>query len=373
MSNQQEIRTAVIGLGAMGSVHAKRLFNKEISGLKLSAVCDRQTSQSASFPAVRFYSDWQKLITSKELDAVIIATPHYDHAAMSVEALRQGLHVLVEKPMGVRKSDCEELLRAHAASDRILAVMLSMRVRPLYQKIRGMIRAGELGALHRVTWIATDWFRTQAYYRSSDWRGTWKGEGGGLLLNQCPHQLDLWCWMFGLPNEVSAFCTEGRYHDIETEDDVTAFLSYDDGMRGVFIASTGESPGTNRLEVVGENGKLIAEDGKLIFFRNAEPMTAFSHKTATLMGTVKFEQTEIPLSPPSVGHVGLMQNFADAIRQEVPLLAPGTEGIQGVELANAMHLSSWKHEPVSLPLNTGLFDQLLRLKIEQEELATSAA
>lgn len=369
----KNIRTAVVGLGAMGTLHARKLLAHEISGLELAAVCDRHAGRSADFPGVPFHAEWRKLLSTGGIDAVLIATPHYDHASMAIEALQRGLHVLVEKPMGVRKSDCEALLRAHAGTDRVLSVMLSMRVRPVFQKIRAMIQEGELGALRRITWIATDWFRSQAYYRSSGWRGTWKGEGGGLLLNQCPHQLDLWNWMFGMPNEVTAICQEGRYHDIGTEDDVTALLGYDDGMTGVFISSTGESPGTNRLEVIGENGKLIAEGGKLHFSRNVEPMTAFSNKTASLMGTVECHQSEIELPSAPSGHVGIMQNFAAAILRGEPLLAPGAEGIHGVELANAMHLSGWTRSPVRLPIDTGHYNRLLDEKIAQETLEASAA
>lgn len=373
MSDNKCVRMGVVGLGAMGRVNARKLINGEIPGLKLAAICDHHAALAADFPDVRFFSDWRELISSGLVDAVLIATPHYDHVEVSVAALKSGLHVLVEKPMAVRKSDCAELLRVHASSDRVLSVMLSMRARPMFQKIREMVRSGELGTLRRVTWIATDWFRTQAYYRSSSWRGTWKGEGGGLLLNQCPHQLDMWCWLFGMPDQVAASCDEGRYHDIETEDDVTAFLNYDTGTRGVFISSTGESPGTNRLEVIGENGKLVAENGKLVFFRNLEPMTEYSHKTKELMGLVAFEEVEIELAPARNGHVVLMENFAAAILHGDPLLAPGVEGIHGVELANAMHLSSWTQAPVRLPMETAAYDQLLEQKISQAQWEKSAA
>lgn len=365
---RQKIRTAIVGVGVMGTSHARHILEGRVPGLELAAVCDPNPAALSRFDGVPQFTDYEQMLADASLDAVIIATPHFDHIPMGIRALSRGLHVLVEKPLAVHKEACAEFLKAASCTNLVASVMLSMRARPLFQKIRSMIQGGELGTLRRVDWIATDWFRTENYYQLSSWRGTWKGEGGGLLLNQCPHQLDLWWWMFGQPDQITAFCTEGRYHDIETEDDITAVLSYEDGLKGVFVSSTGESPGTNRLEIAGENGRLIAEGNQLVFSRNEEPMSVFSKRSNLPMNRPAFANEEIPIEPPAKsGHETIMQNFADAILHGKPLLSPASEAIHAVEIANAMHLSSWLQTSVALPIDAALFRRHLNKRITQSE------
>jgi predicted dehydrogenase len=275
-------------------------------------------------------------------------------------ALAAGLHVLVEKPISVHKADCERLIAAHRNERQVFAAMFNQRTDPAYRRIRALVGDGELGEIRRLNWIITDWFRTAAYYASGGWRATWAGEGGGVLLNQCPHNLDLLQWMFGLPVRVRAFCHFGRYHDIEVEDDVTAYLEFANGATGVFIASTGEAPGTSRLEVAAEGGRVVYERDELRFARNAVPMSEFSRTAPQAFARPECADCVVPLSDHGGQHNEILQNFADAILDGQPLIAPAREGIRSVELANAMLMSTWLDRTVELPLDGARYARLLR-------------
>lgn len=363
-----KVRVGIIGLGGMGSAHANAIFSGKIPGCELSAVSDQDGSKAANFPGVSFFEDGGALITSGEVDAVVIATPHYAHTTLGIAALKAGLHVLVEKPISVHKADAEKLLAAHTDREQIFGAMFNVRPDPCYQKVRELVRGGELGKIRRVNWIVTTWFRTEAYYASGGWRATWKGEGGGVLLNQCPHNLDLYQWIFGMPSKVRGFCQFGRYHNIEVEDDVTAYFEYPDGCSAVFIASTGESPGTNRLEVVGEQGRLTLENGALRYLRNEMPMSKYSETTKDRFGSLPYWDVSIPVTPASeFGNISILKNFADAILHGKPLLAPAHEGIRSVELGNAILYSSLTEKTVSLPLDGRAYERKLNELIKNSK------
>jgi predicted dehydrogenase len=278
---------------------------------------------------------------------------------------------LVEKPVGIQKSDVAAICQARRLDSQVMAVMFQQRTNPIFQKIRAMVRGGELGEIRRINWIVTDWFRPAAYYSTSRWRGTWAGEGGGLLLNQCPHQLDLWQWIFGMPCRIRAFCGFGRYHDIEVEDDVTAYLEYENGTSGVFIASTGESPGTNRLEIAGERGRLVYENGRLHHQQNASDMTVFSRQASAPFATLA--STTVPHTVIDTGgrHADVLANFAAAIRRGVPLIATLHEGINSLELANAMILSAWENRAIDLPLDSEWYARELAHRVKTSRLDDS--
>jgi predicted dehydrogenase len=362
MDNSNEIRLGVIGVGGMGTAHAKSVV--DIPRLRLAAVCDADPARFKFGPGVRTFEDSRDLIRSGEVDAVLIATPHYSHTTVGIDALENGLHVLVEKPISVHKSDCERLLAAHKGREgQVFAAMFNQRTDPFYQKIRGLILGGELGEIRRVNWIITNWFRTAAYYASGGWRATWAGEGGGVLLNQCPHNLDLLQWLFGMPVSVRAFCRFGQYHKIEVEDDVTAYLVFKNGATGVFIASTGEAPGTNRLEIAGERGKLVYENDRLTFTRNEVEMSAFSRAAKGGFVTPEVWNVAIPVSGHGEQHIGILKNFADAILDGAAVIAPAEEGIHSVELANAMLYSTFTGQTVELPLDGAEYERhLAKLK-----------
>ena len=357
------VRLGIIGLGSMGGAHAEWIVAGKVSRCELTAVCDPGEPGRQRFPKMQGFARSEELVRSGLVDAVLIATPHYSHTPIGMDALEQGLHVLVEKPISVHKADCERLIAAHTNREQVFAAMLNQRTDPYYQKVRAMVRGGELGELRRINWIITNWFRTQAYYASGGWRATWAGEGGGVLLNQCLHNLDLVWWMFGMPAKVSGFCQMGRYHDIEVEDDVTAYFEFPNGTTAVFITSTGEAPGTNRLEVAGERGRLVYENDALVFARNEVSMSEFSRTSRERFATPP--TTEHKFTFPNHGgqHIEVLQNFVDAILDGKALIAPAPEGIHSVELANAILLSSAQKATIELPLDATAYEQFLKEKV----------
>ena len=303
------------------------------------------------------------------MDAVIIATPHFQHTTLGIAALEAGVHVMVEKPISSHKADAERLIAVHARHPEVVfAGMFQLRTEPRYLEIRKLIESRELGELVRVNWIATDWYRTEAYYASGGWRATWKGEGGGVLLNQCLHQLDTLQWLCGMPKRVRGFCQLGRFHQIEVEDNVTAYLEWANGATGVFTSSTGEAPGTNRFEIVGTKGKLVLENNQIIFTRNATDMVEFSQTAKQGFTKPETRREEIPFTDATLPHAVMLQNFVNAILDQAPLIAPGEEGIHSVELANAMLYSSLLDQTLSLPMDSSAWEQKLNQLIAASKL-----
>ena len=352
----------------MGGHHAREVLAGKIPGLELGAVCDQEPARLAGFASGLCFADAQAMYRSGQVDAVLIATPHFAHVPLGIAAFQAGLHVLVEKPVAVHKADALRLLAAAAAAPPLVfAAMFNQRTDPRYGRLRALLQSGELGAVRRVAWTVTDWFRTHAYYASGGWRASWAGEGGGVLLNQCPHHLDLWWWLFGAPAKVRAFCALGRHHPIEVEDEVSAFLEYPDGTTGVFVTSTGEAPGVNRLEVAAERGRVVLEAGQLSYWRNAQAASEFSRQSPQSFARPEAWEVRLPQAEgPGGQHGAILANFADAILHGAPLLAPGQEGLHSLELANAMLLSSLRQETVELPLDAAAYEQKL-----QELIATS--
>jgi predicted dehydrogenase len=360
------VRLGIAGLGSMGTNHARSILEGKIPRLQLAAVSDVAPAAARTFPGLPFFPTPEALIASGKIDAVLIVTPHYSHTSIGIAALRAGLHVLVEKPISVHKADAERLIAAHTNPRQIFAAMFNQRGDPYYQTIRRLIREGTLGPVRRFQWTVTDWFRPNAYYSTgAGWRATWQGEGGGVLLNQCPHNLDLLSWLFGQPDRVRAHCALGRYHPIEVEDDVTAFLEYDSGATGVFIASTGETPGSNRLEIAAENGRLVLESDRLVFTRNEAPMSEICRTALDAFPKLKTTTEEIACDGHGRQHAAIMENFTEAILDGRPLIAPAAEGLYSVELANAMLLSSFENRTVDLPLDAAHYEKVLQRKIAE--------
>lgn len=347
----KEVRLGVIGLGNMGTAHAKAVLSGKVPGSRLAAVCDADPARLRPFDPVRGFTDEAKMMASGEIDAVLIATPHFAHTPIGIAALKAGLHVLVEKPISVHKADCQRLIAAHTSKKQVFGAVFNLRTNPYYKKIRELVRGGTLGEIRRVVWTVTTWFRSAAYYSSGGWRATWAGEGGGVLLNQCPHNLDLYQWLFGMPDKVRGFCQFGRFHDIEVEDDVTAYFEHKNGMTGVFITSTGEAPGVNRLEISGENGRLVCENDTLTFVRNEVPMSEFCRTTSSSFGTPPVWNISIPVGPGNDMHLEILKNFSNAVLKGEKLVAPAAEGIHSVELANAILLSTFEGKTVEMPMS----------------------
>lgn len=357
----KEVRLGVIGLGNMGSSHIANIEAGRISGMKLVAVCDIDPEKLAKYEGkYKTFADSKKLLRSGEVDAVMIETPHFSHTTIGIDALSLGIHTLVEKPISVHKADCEKLIAAHKNKKVVFAAMFNQRSDPHYIKLKEILDKGMLGEITRVNWIITDWYRSEHYYKTGGWRATWKGEGGGVLMNQCPHQLDLMQWLFGMPKTVRAFAELGKYHNIEVEDCVTAYLTYPNGATGVFITTTGEAPGTNRLEVCGEMGKIVIEGGKLTWYRNVVGQREFSRTTTQSFGCPENWKVEIPVNGNGGQHVTLLQDFIDAIRTGKKLMAPAEEGMRSVEINNAMMLSSFTEKTVTLPLDPSAYAKILK-------------
>lgn len=366
------LRLGLIGLGNIGRHHATYLLEGRVARCELTAVCNPTRSKLEPYAAkgLQTFTDPHALIASGAVDAVLIATPHYDHAPLGMAALDAGLHVMVEKPIAAHKADAERLLNcASRHTDRVLAGMFQLRVEPRYAKIRSLLQEGQLGRIQRVTWINTDWFRTETYYASGGWRATWKGEGGGVLLNQCLHNLDVLSWLFGPPSKVRGFCQFGQWHQIEVEDQVTAWFEYPDGSTGTFLSSTGEAPGTNRLEIAGSRGRLVLENNRLTFTRNTSDALEWSRTATVGFSKPDVWNVEIPFTDAPHPHATLLQNFVAAILDGTPLIAPGRDGLGSVELANAIVFSSLRGETLELPLSGAAWERELQQLITDSQFS----
>ncbi len=382
----EKVRFGIIGVGNMGSVHAKKLLQGEVENGMLSAVCDLKQEKLDRIKAleggdrVATFADYKELLASGLCDAVIVAVPHYFHPSISIDAMNAGLHVICEKPAGVYTKQVKEMNEVAQKSDKLFTMMFNQRTNCVYRKMHEMVQAGELGEIKRINWIITTWYRSQSYYDSGDWRATWSGEGGGVLFNQCPHQLDLLQWVTGMmPVRVHSFCHFGKWHDIEVEDDVTAYLEYENGATGVFVTSTADTPGTNRFEILGDKGKLVCEQkGKqfdLIFTKLAMPEREFNRTWTGGFGEPEKEAVTVETDGKDPQHVGIMNNFANAILGLEPLFVDGTEGIRGVELMDSMLLSTWLGKTVSLPIDGDLYLSELNKRIatgRRKEVGTGA-
>lgn len=355
-----KVRLGIIGVGNMGSGHAANILAGKCPEIELTAVADRrkarrQWAKDTLPEGTAIFEEGSDLIQSGLCDAVHICTPHYQHPTLAMEAFAAGLHVMCEKPAGVYTKAVREMNDAAEKSGKVFAMMFNQRTNCVYRKMHEMVHSGQLGELKRVNWIITDWYRTQIYYDSGDWRATWDGEGGGVLLNQCPHQLDLLQWICGLPKTVQAFCQEGKWHDIEVEDDVTAYLQFANGATGVFVTTTGDAPGTNRFEVTGTLGKLVCENDKLTFWKLAQDEREFCRTATEGFAQPQCQQVEVETDGENLQHVGVLNAFAGKILHGTPLVAEGTEGLGGLTLSNAMHLSSWLGRAVDIPFDEELF------------------
>ncbi len=367
-----KVRIGIVGYGNMGRSHAANLLKGQVKGGILAGICDisenkRKLIQELDKDLLVFEKA-EDMIASDDIDAILVATPHYDHPIIGIQGFKAGKHMLLEKPIGVYTKIIKDLNQAAEESEGLFTIMYNQRTNPVYQKVKDMVDSGELGDLIRIHWVITDWFRSEFYYQSGGWRATWKGEGGGVLINQCPHQIDLLQWMFGMPSKVRGFLSYGKYHDIEVEDDVTAYMEFENGATGMFVTSTGEAPGTNRLEVSGTKGKLVVEKNQLTFYRNRQDLFDFTKSSKEGFAKPENWTCTIPVEGHETGHVGIMQNFVDGILHGTQQLAPGQEGIKGLTISNAIHLSSWLDKEVTLPIDDELFYNLLQDKISKSKV-----
>jgi len=353
------VRFGIIGCGIMGKGHANSILDGKVSGAELTAVCDTDPAAlewaKEKCPGIKTFDNTAAIFDSGVIDAIVIATPHYDHPVIAVEALDKHIHVMVEKPAGVFTKSVREMNAKAAESDVVFAIMYNQRTSPIFRKMREMVQGGELGALKRTSWLITDWYRPQAYYNAGGWRATWKGEGGGVLINQCPHNLDLWQWICGMPKRVTAFAHNGKWHNIEVEDDVTAYVEYENGATGVFITSTADCPGNNRFEVLGDLGKIIFENDQLLHYKLETPEREFNRVNKEMFAAPAVEKLVIDCPGEYTQHPGVLAAFVEKINGKGELYAKGEEGINGLTISNAIHLSAWLGKTVELPLDEELF------------------
>ncbi|MBQ8861835.1 MAG: Gfo/Idh/MocA family oxidoreductase [Clostridia bacterium] len=365
----KKIKLGILGIGNIGGNHMRLIHEGKCPEVELCAVCDikpeRMDPVRERFgDSVAYFTQAEEMIASGKIDSLLVAVPHYDHPKYAIAAMRAGLHVLIEKPAGVYTSQVLEMNRVAEECGKVFGIMMNQRTNCIYRKMREIVKSGELGAIRRTNWIITNCYRPQAYYDSGDWRATWSGEGGGVLLNQCPHNLDLWQWICGMPVKISAKMHFGKWHDIEVEDDVSAYAEYENGATGVFITTTGDAPGTNRFEISLEKGKLVAEGDKLTMWKSEISEPEFSKTNTVPFGSMKFTRTEVETDGQNQQHTGVINAFAAAILRGEPLIADGREGINGLTISNAMHLSAWTGKEIELAVfDHELFRQELAARV----------
>ncbi|MBQ7624733.1 MAG: Gfo/Idh/MocA family oxidoreductase [Clostridia bacterium] len=373
-----KIRIGIIGLGNMGSGHADNIYRKKLCPeIELKAIADIKPEKEAWIKEnlgddIAFFDDAEKMMDSGLIDAVIVSVPHYDHPKYVIMALNKGLHAMCEKPAGVYTKQVREMNEVASKSDKVFGLMFNQRTDHVYRKMREIVKSGEMGEIKRTNWLITNWYRSQRYYNSGGWRATWSGEGGGVLLNQCPHNIDLWQWICGMPCKVDAKLHYGKWHDIEVEDDVTAYVEYPNGATGVFITTTGDLPGTNRFEISLEKGKLVAEDGHL--YKYLLPVNEREYcftPDAKVYGGPDAVFSEVETDGQSPQHVGVLNAFAGNILHGTPLVARGEEGINGLTISNAMHLSSFLGKPVDIPFSEDLYYEELMKRVKTSKKKTT--
>ena len=373
----EKIRLGIIGIGNMGSGHANNIKVCNCPEFCITAIADNNSKrlewakEQNYGENITYFDNATDMIESGLIDACIVAVPHYDHPKYAIECMKKGIHVMVEKPAGVYTKQAREMNNeAKKHPEVVFGMMFNQRTNCVYRKLRELVQSGNYGEIRRTNWIITNWYRPQAYYNSGGWRATWSGEGGGVLLNQCPHQLDLWQWICGMPVKVSSHLHFGKWHDIEVEDDVTTYVEYANGATGVFITTTGDARGTNRFEIQMDKAKFIVENDRLVMeeFEMSEP--EFSRTNTEPFGSVKATRIEVETDGENPQHIGVLNAWADAILRGGKLVAEGHEGINGLTLSNAMHLSAFLNKEIELPFDEELYYNELMKRVATSRVKT---
>ena len=374
----KKVRFGVVGTGGMGSGHCSIMG--QIPEAHLAAICDINPAATAELAAkygIPAFTSHKELLDSGLVDAVIIATPHYFHPPIAIDAFERGIHVLSEKPLGVTVSAVDAMLaaakNANAKSGVKFGAMFQMRAEPQNQAAKQIVASGQLGEIYRTN-LVMGWYRSQAYYDSGGWRATWAGEGGGVLINQAPHFLDLFTWLGGLPTKLTGQ-VRTRLHNIEVEDEAFATLEYANGAHGYIYASTTEVPTHTMLEICGDRGKIVLHGNSLQHFSIDGSVRVFTTANTQMWGNPTVTETPVELPPVPVpgGHGAITQNFARAILHGDPLIAPGEEGLNAVELIDGIILSGKRGKTVSLPVDRAEYDGLIEtLKASSQAKAVVA-
>ena len=371
MTKNNTIKLGVIGLGNIAQQHINNVTSRAVKNCQITALCSRSGSDLAKELNAAHFTQYQDLIDSGLVDAVLIATPTLSHFEITQYALAKNLHVMLEKPIGLSALEGEKLV-ALANKETKFALMLNQRTDPTFKKIKEVVDSGVLGDIQRTHWTMTNWFRPDIYFQVSDWRATWKGEGGGLLVNQCIHNLDIFQWICGVPSEITAFSEFGKYHNIEVEDEVTAYLRYNNKATGVFIGSTGEAPGVNRFDIIGDKGSLHFDFGKLTQKLNDQSTAEFCANTDEMFGMPAVTESDITTTETVNQHAIIMNNFVNAINHNEPLIAPAQDGLASLDIANAMLQSTWQQQTINLPLDRQAYQAQLDEKAADSQLRTKS-
>ncbi|MDD4316092.1 MAG: Gfo/Idh/MocA family oxidoreductase [Clostridia bacterium] len=368
---------AVIGIGRIGSVHARNLKKGKVTGARLVAICDVQKQAYSTFCEkygfIPCYEDYKLMLEEIKPRAVIIATEHYFHTEIAEYCIENGVDVLVEKPVGVTTEAVKKLIAVSKSHPEVkAAVMYNQRTNPLYARAKRLVKSGALGKVVRINYIITDWYRSQAYYNEGGWRASFCGEGGGALINQCIHQLDLLQWIAGMPKSVwvRAF-TKNR--NITVENDVTALFRYEDDVFCSFSASTHELRGTNRLEIAGDKGRIVIDGLRMKYYAFAKSEGEINASTQNGYGAVQRKTLRYSYFRfKFVARLGeqrkLIQNFVNSLNNNSPLLSPLTDGLNAVELINAAYLSAWENKEIAIPIDDRNYVDMLSSKIAEEKL-----
>ena len=358
----EKIKLGIIGIGNMGSGHAGNIKNGKCPEIELVAMADinperlNWAKEQSYAENITYFNTAEEMLDSGIINACIIAVPHYDHTKYAIECMKRGIHVMVEKPAGVYTKQVREMnAEAEKHPEVVFGMMFNQRTNCVYRKLRELVQSGDYGEIRRTNWIITTWYRPQCYYDSGDWRATWSGEGGGVLLNQCPHQLDLWQWICGMPVKVESHLHFGKWHDIEVEDDVTTYVEYANGATGVFVTTTGDAHGTNRFEIQMDRAKFVIENDKLIMTEYEMTEQEFSKTNTSPFATVKSKTFEVETDGENPQHPGVLNAWANAILHGGKLIAEGKEGINGLTISNAMHLSAFLGKEVEIPFDEELY------------------
>ena len=361
------VRFGVVGTGNIGSQHIQLLNSGKVAGATVAATASRSTPDLVT--GVPHFVDYRQMFSDADINAVLIATPTMSHVEVAQAALEHNFHVVMEKPIAMSIHQAETLL-ARVPDDLKFAVMLNQRFHPAYAKLKQLLVDDAIGSLQRVSWTMTAWYRPDIYYQVSSWRGTWPGEGGGLLINQCIHNLDVLQWLVGLPNSITANVRFGKYHNIDVEDEVSALMTFENGATGMLTASCGEAPGVNRIEIVGDRGTLILEKGVIEVLRSGESVQSHCRTTHEMFGMPEFEGETIEMAEETDQHAAVLRNFVDSVETGTQLLTSGDQGLGSLQLANGILLSAWTSGAVTLPIDANQYEAKLQEKIRGSSLRT---
>lgn len=370
----KKIKLGILGFGNMGSTHAGNIKADKCPDIEIAAICDSnkerlEWAKTQDYGEnIAYFESAEEMLDSGVIDACLIAVPHYDHTRYAIECMKRSIHVMVEKPAGVYTKQVREMNEeAEKHPEVVFGMMFNQRTNCIYRKLRELVQSGEYGRIRRTNWIITDWYRPQAYYNSGGWRATWAGEGGGVLLNQCPHQLDLWQWICGMPTKVRSHLHYGKWHDIEVEDDVTVYVEYENGATGVFITTTGDGCGSNRFEIQMDKAKFVVENGKLVMYEFEMSEPEFSRTNTIPFGGIKTTVKEVETDGKNEQHFGVLNAWADAILHGGKLVADGSEGINSLTLSNAIHLSAFLDKEIEFPIDEEVYYEELMKRVKSSK------